>query len=147
LARADICNREPAMIFANLRSLQQRCDQLSFSIHGKHVGELSEAEILAHKCFHLGKALGKVSTVCEAADHGSACSTEKIVQEVVPDLIIYAMQLANLYDVDLDSLFVERIEHVLHKHPDDGVGNIKKNALIADLMKLLRTHSADLISQ
>jgi hypothetical protein len=103
------------MLFRALRALQRQCDELSFAINGRRFRNVTEAELLAHECFHLGKLVGKVSAVCEARQHGYPVTTDQIKHEVVPDLIIYALQLANLYDVDLDYELAERLSFVLKK--------------------------------
>jgi hypothetical protein len=64
---------------------------------------------------------------------------EQLSQEVVPDLIIYALQMANLYDLDLDATFTKRLNHVLEKHPDETACGPNKASLLADLSKLLRS--------
>lgn len=125
------------MTFKTLCSLQRRCDELSYSIHGKRLADLSETEILAHTCLHLGKLLGKIATVCESADHGGSQSRQPIKEEVVPDLVVYALQLANLYDIDLDATFADRINFVLCKHPDHCIDAASNGSLLADLRGLL----------
>jgi hypothetical protein len=115
-----MCSGEAQMLFKSLRALQRQCDELSFSINGKKFHNVTEAELLAHQCFHLGKLVGKVAAVCEAREHGTQSTTDQIKREVIPDLIIYALQLANLYDVDIDSGLVERMRFVLNKIDFDG---------------------------
>jgi hypothetical protein len=125
------------MLFDALCSIQKRCDELSFSIHGKRFAELTEQELLSHKCFHLGKAVGKLSTVCEIADHGETPPTALLTEEVIPDLIIYALQLANLYNLNLDEIFVRRMGYVLAKHKNDDAPTASEVALMSDLNRLL----------
>ena len=123
------------MIFKRLRAIQAKCDELSFSIRGKDFCQLSEAELLAHECFHLGKLIGKISNVCEAQDHGRVASREQLKQEVIPDLIIYAMRFANLYDVDVDNVFLERLAFVLDKHHATDV--LSRAALLSEVKEFL----------
>lgn len=114
---------------------------MSFSIHGKRFSDLSDVEILRHKNFHLGKLLGKVANICEALDHQEDRSIEPITREVIPDLIIYALQLANLYHVDLDHAFNERIAYVLGKHPGDSNETADFRALLGELSDALEIES------
>jgi sulfopyruvate decarboxylase TPP-binding subunit len=70
----------------------------------------SELEAIRHITLHLGKALGKLATYCEAREHNRDCSTEQIKREVIPDLMIYALQLSNLLGVKIDQEYVNRLD-------------------------------------
>lgn len=63
-----------------------------------------------HITIHLGKLLGKISGVVHDWDHGFEASDKKIKEEVVPDLLIYAMHLALIYDIDLAEAYFKRQE-------------------------------------
>jgi hypothetical protein len=98
-----------------LRKIQKQCDEISFTIFGKKYNQLTPEEILKHKCFHITNLLAKVSAVCEKHEHELEGDTAKIVNEVVPDLLVYALQLANAYSVDLDRSYRDRIEFIVEK--------------------------------
>jgi hypothetical protein len=53
-----------------------------------------------HIMFHLAILLGKLARTEEREDHGIS-DLDVLRSEVIPDLLIYAAQFANLYDVDL----------------------------------------------
>lgn len=42
-----------------------------------------------HSSLHLGKLIGKISTYCEAAEHGETADASQLDSEVVPDLLIF----------------------------------------------------------
>jgi hypothetical protein len=65
-------------------------------------------ETIRHSTFHLGKLVGKVSTYCEAVEHGDTPSREILDNEVIPDLLIFAARLANDGGLDLEQLFIAR---------------------------------------
>jgi hypothetical protein len=70
----------------------------------------SEFEKLRHITLHLAVLLGKLGRYCERIEHGKDIGPQIIVGEVVPDLVLYALQLANLLGVDLGDLYVARLE-------------------------------------
>jgi hypothetical protein len=65
------------------------------------VGTADSYAKLQHITFHLGIAIGKLSRYCERHEHGSESDAAVVRDEVTPDLLIYALQLANLTRVDL----------------------------------------------
>lgn len=65
---------------------------------------------IRHINLHLGKLVGKVSTYSEAVEHGRAADDSVLKTEVMPDLLFYALQLANIYDVDLEKVYLQRLE-------------------------------------
>lgn len=70
----------------------------------------SELEKIRHITLHLGKLLGKLSTYCERQEHGEDFPTTQIKQEVIPDLQVYSLQLANLLGVDVAERYLSRLE-------------------------------------
>lgn len=62
--------------------------------HWQH--KASREEWLTHMRWHIGKAIGKVSTYAEARHHGESPSTKILYNEVAPDCIGYSLQLLNL---------------------------------------------------
>lgn len=70
----------------------------------------SELEKIRHITLHIGKLLGKLSTYCERQEHGENHPTTQIQEEVIPDLQVYSLQLANLLGVDVGERYVSRLE-------------------------------------
>jgi NTP pyrophosphatase (non-canonical NTP hydrolase) len=64
----------------------------------------------AHIVFHMTKMLGKIGSQCEKVDHGFNADEDLIKNEVIPDLLYYALSLSNIYDVDLEEVFLNRLE-------------------------------------
>jgi hypothetical protein len=72
------------------------------------VGATSPEAKRRHIVFHLGVLLGKVARAEERADHGQEDFTV-VVDEVVPDLLVYAAQLCDIFDVDLGRAYQKRL--------------------------------------
>jgi hypothetical protein len=69
-------------------------------------------EKLRHILLHLVKTTGKVAAFCDAKEHGKIePDPAQLINEVLPDLLMHALQIANLYNVDLGKKYAERIEH------------------------------------
>src|SRR5579872_885997 len=67
-------------------------------------------EKLRHILLHLVKTTGKMATYCEVMEHGKVDpDASQLVNEVLPDLLIHALQIANYYHVDLGEKYAERI--------------------------------------
>ena len=63
-----------------------------------------------HIVLHLAKLLGKIGGVSEKRDHGFEVDKDIIKKEVIPDLLYYALSLSDIYDVDLEKVFLERLK-------------------------------------
>ena len=67
-------------------------------------------EKVRHILLHLTKATGKMASYCEQMEHRKTdISPSQIINEVTPDLLFYALQLANHYKVDLGEKYLERV--------------------------------------
>jgi NTP pyrophosphatase (non-canonical NTP hydrolase) len=76
----------------------------------------SKVEKIRHITLHLGKLLGKVSSYCEAEEHGQQYPTTQIEEEVIPDLLFYTLQLSNLLGKDLAEQYIQRLEKNIQKN-------------------------------
>ena len=70
----------------------------------------SELEKIRHITLHIGELLGKLSTYCERQEHAEDYPTTQIQEEVIPDLQVYSLQLANLLGVDVADQYLSRLE-------------------------------------
>lgn len=104
----------------SLKIIQEKVDLESFKIKQKNYDELKQIEILKHNCFHLANLVAKVARFCEKEEHNLPISNDEIINEVIPDLIIYALQLSNLFDVNLEQKYQERVDFVLQKLDPSG---------------------------
>lgn len=93
------------------KTLQQLQDDLKEFDKKYWVAPEGKVGGTTHITLHLAKLLGKIGEVTERWDHGFNPDEDKIKEEVIPDLLIYAMQLAYLWDVDLESAYFKRQEH------------------------------------
>lgn len=70
-------------------------------------------EKLRHILLHLVKTTGKMANYCEVKEHGKVePDSSQLVNEVLPDLLIHALQIANYYQVDLGAKYQERIQFI-----------------------------------
>jgi hypothetical protein len=67
-----------------------------------------------HICLHVMKLAGKVATAEERADHGDG-DFQMVIDEVIPDLLVFAAQLSTIFDVDLPQLYEERLSTVAQR--------------------------------
>lgn len=73
-------------------------------------------EKLRHILLHLMKTTGKMATYCERMEHGKVESDPSVlINEVLPDLLIHALQIANYYQVDLSEKYMERVEEIIKR--------------------------------
>lgn len=73
-------------------------------------------EKLRHVLLHLMKSTGKIAAYCEAKEHkNKEASPISMIDEVLPDLLIHALQIANLYEVDLGEKYEKRIQFIIER--------------------------------
>ena len=75
----------------------------------------SELEQARHILLHLMKAVGKLADWCERAEHGAHTSTDQITQEVAPGLQFHALQLANIFERDLEDDYLALLERNIRR--------------------------------
>ena len=68
-----------------------------------------------HVLLHIGKMVGKLSNYVEQREHKVKVSDEVIRAEVIPDLLGYSLQLGNLFDVNVEQAYQERLNKVAEK--------------------------------
>jgi GTP cyclohydrolase II len=84
-------NPSPTKELSNsLTGKQLDCDQVSFFVGGKTFEELTPQDVGKHNCLHLIDVLAKFDAVIPEDEF----SHEILRTEVVPDLLVYALQLA-----------------------------------------------------
>jgi hypothetical protein len=103
--------------FAGLRRVQEDVDRASFFVDGRRYSGLAPIDIIRHDLFHLVKLVAKVADYCDKSEHDLAPDVAVLADEVIPDLLVYALQFANALDVDLDQAYARRVEFIAHKFP------------------------------
>ena len=89
----------------DLTSVQQKFDSSHFT------GASDDAGKRRHIILHLGILGGKLFRIEERLDHGAldrSCR-DVLIDEVIPDLLVYAAQLATLEGVDLETAYKKRL--------------------------------------
>lgn len=105
----------------DLKELQKKvlkCDEKSYFVKDKMYSDLTDDDILNHNCFHLVKAVGKLANYLEKKEHNLNVKKEKeiVINQVVPDLIMYAIQFSNRLNLNLDELLEKRIKETIQKY-------------------------------
>ena len=78
--------------------------------------EINEGfEKIRHIFLHLVKTTGKLASYCESMEHGKETDSSQVVNEVLPDLLFHALQIANYYNVDLSEKYEERIQFIINR--------------------------------
>jgi hypothetical protein len=75
----------------------------------------NDFEKLRHILLHLMKSTGKLASYCEIKEHGKPADPTQLTDEVLPDLYMHALQIANLFEVDLGAKYEERVESNIKK--------------------------------
>ncbi len=70
---------------------------------------VDELSCVRHVTLHLGKLLGKISSFAEVKEHGTDSSSGMIQTEVIPDLLFWALHLANRYNLNLEEVYQARL--------------------------------------
>ncbi len=78
----------------------------------KDVMSWDRTKQIEHCSFHLSKIAGLFSTYCEKMQHGEPYDTKKLVSERIPDLLIFALKFANIWKIDLEQTYLERLREV-----------------------------------
>lgn len=74
------------------------------------VAPKGEDEQTRHIVLHLTKLIGKIGAISEKREHNFEADKSIIKIEVIPDLLYYALSLSEIYGVDLEKAFLERLE-------------------------------------
>ena len=64
---------------------------------------------LRHVLLHLNKLTGKIANVVEPYEHNDYQSTKELEDNCIPDLLIYAMHLARMWDINLEKKYKKRL--------------------------------------
>jgi len=66
-------------------------------------------EKVRHTSLHLAKLLGKLAGYCEKMEEGVSMGSEQLENEVIPDLIVYALWLAREFNINPDEAYLKRM--------------------------------------
>ena len=109
-------NKKDIVNMHDAQSFQNDFDEKYFEIN-------HDFEKLRHILLHLMKTTGKMATYCEVKEHGKIePDPSQLINEVIPDLLIHALQIANYYHIDLGEKYAERIQSIINR------SNNNKNA-------------------
>ena len=96
---------EASMTLEDVMATQQEFDINYFT------GAVDANDKRRHITFHVGILAGKLLRIEERVDHGALTDElqSMLVDEVIPDLLVYASQLATLAGVSLDETYRNRL--------------------------------------
>ncbi len=73
-------------------------------------------EKLRHILLHLVKTSAKMANFCDIKEHGKVePDPAQLINEVLPDLFLHALQIANFYDIDLGEKYIERMKFLIQR--------------------------------
>lgn len=96
---------EASMTLEDVMAAQQAFDVTYFT------GAVDADNKRRHITFHVGILAGKLLRIEERVDHDALTDELRsvLVEEVIPDLLVYASQLATLAGVSLDEAYRNRL--------------------------------------
>lgn len=89
----------------HLQQYQTRVDSIAWTTAN------GSEEKRRHISFHVTIAAGKLARVEERMDHESG--SPQVIEDVAADLLVYALQLANLQGLDLGELYRRRTQDAM----------------------------------
>lgn len=92
------------------KKLQQQ--QAEFDAKYWNQDDPSTFENIRHLTLHVGKLLGRLSSYCEAKEHEKGYPDDQLKDEVIPDMLSYALQLSNWLGEDLSKLYAKRFKAI-----------------------------------
>jgi hypothetical protein len=96
------------MDLEELQGFQKRHD-LNFH---KDVMTWDTLKQVEHCAFHLSKLAGLFSTYCEKKHHGEPFEVGKLTSDRIPDILIFALKFANIFNLNLEEVYLKRIKAV-----------------------------------
>jgi NTP pyrophosphatase (non-canonical NTP hydrolase) len=90
------------------------------------VAPRDKKSVTRHITQHMAKLMGKLGTITEKWEHGFEADLAPLKEEVIPDLLYYALNLSMVHSIDLESAFLKRL-----KINERKVNNWKKKGLVA----------------
>jgi len=111
----EILQEEELLTIKGLQKLQTAYDQRFVA------DEFSGFDKVRHTYAHMGKLLGRLAEYVQMTEDGyENVSAEDIRTKVIPDLLVYAVWLANEFNVDIESAYLQRfVENIRRLHIDE----------------------------
>lgn len=97
--------KHPDPTLGELVDIQRLFDSSNFT------GAACSDDKRRHVFFHLCVLLGKAARAEERLDHGER-DFSAVAREVVPDLLVYAAQLSDVFEIDLAEAYFSRLREV-----------------------------------
>ncbi len=98
-----------SLSLAEAQQIQAMFDETNWDINGGF-------EKLRHIFLHLSQSMGMIAKYVDVKEHGKEANPSPLIDEVLPDLLLHALQIANLYDIDIGDKYRERIEFLIHRN-------------------------------
>jgi hypothetical protein len=104
---------QPELSFRRATEIQRAFDAVYWSAPATRVRKQH------HILLHLIGAVGKLARWEERQEHGER-PNDSILQEAIADLVMYSIQLADLWGYDLSTLYRKRLSSLAYdRNPDD----------------------------
>ncbi len=92
----------------DLKELQQFQREHDLKFHSD-VMSWERADQFEHCALHLAKLSGLFGSYCEKMQRGESVDASRLFQERIPDLLVFALKMATLVDLDLEVAYMSRI--------------------------------------
>ncbi len=93
-----------------LRELQEFQRSHDEKFHAD-VMSFDRAKQIEHSTFHLAKLAGLFGTYCEKMHHEEEFDIG-LLRTRIPDILVFALKLGNLFDIDLERAYLDRIREI-----------------------------------
>jgi hypothetical protein len=94
-----------------LRDLQHFQHEHDMKFHSQLMSWEREKQ-LEHCTLHLAKLSGLFSAYCEQTQLGESIDATRLFAERIPDILVFALKMANLTNLDLETAYMTRIREV-----------------------------------
>jgi len=112
----EILERSPHFTVRDLQELQGTYDKMFVATKG-----FVDFDKVRHTYAHLGKLIGRVASYVHNVEEGRTVSEERrdMKNKIIPDLLVYAVWLAEEFGVDLEEAYLKRfLENLKRLHAD-----------------------------
>ena len=112
----------------NLQELQKT--QTVYDQHHYEINPIA-VEKIRHILLHLAHTTGQLANYCETKEHSVNKETPldfQFIFAVIPDLLIYSLQLANIFNINLEEAYLQRLQDNIKQLSQNKTIKKKNNA-------------------
>ncbi len=95
----------------DLREMQKFQSEHDVKYHAE-IASWPVKDQIEHCTLHLAKLAGMFSSYCEKVQMNEAADSSLLFTERIPDILIFALKMATLADMDIEEAYLDRIRKV-----------------------------------